>query len=211
MIRLACVMALSLIGGAAGAATVQKIALELGFAGHSYFDVTVQDGSIVNGTWVPGAELFSGARLDQINDQWGMPRLFSETPGQRLAFSAQIALSDTGGTPSLISCRLGAFDCGGATGVEITDSSFNLFYGSEIWLRGGLQAGSAILFDYFPGTFSQALTTSGDLATWSVLRGNFDVLGTLPEVAPVPLPASGVLLVMGLTGLGVLRRKQRRS
>lgn len=204
VIRVLCVLAVGLWAGGAGAATVRDIDLTLRFDGHSYFDVTVENAA--------GAELFSGDRLDEAGDEWGLPRLFAFAIGETVGLTARLRGTDGISDPGeALTCILGGrYDCGNADLVELGDDRFDLFYGDTTWFRGVTVLGGLVLFDilYPPATTDQT-TQSGDIASWSVWRASFTVLESTPVPAPVPLPAAALLLPAGLGCLALLRGRRK--
>ena len=219
--RIGAILTAILFATTVNAATVKEIRLDLGFLGTTYFDASVYD---VSGCTPSddlgdcGQVLFDGSDtfLSQADDVWGLPRILPFTPGQRVSFTARLNVPDPGTTEtgSVDSCQLGGIDCRSATQVQADDSSFSLLYGVSAVLGGNLTPGSSVFFreDSLPlgaGPFAQT-TTSGDLAIWRLWQGNFTVLEpSLPPVSAVPLPASVLLLPLGLAALGSQRRKRR--
>ena len=217
MIKAICLAGFAVAGfaGTGLAATTQNLDYTLTFDGGSYFDVVILDLST-------GAALYEGDRLDEANDQWGLLKIFPLfSIGDEITLSASLSLPDAGSAESgsVLSCSLGPYDCAaGSTSAEYDGSKLDLIYGSippdqGSWFRGTLAAGGSMLFDYYPGEPTAALTESGDLALWGIWRANFTVVrdNSLPPPAPVPLPAAALMLPVGLGGLAMLKRRKRRS
>jgi len=205
--RLSAVFAglvLATAASSVSAASIQNIDLRLSYGGGSYFNAVVLN---------PTSQtiLFSGDRLDQKDDVWGLPRLFAFAVGEVLRLTARID-TDLG---IVQSCSLGGLDCAmGATLDPNPQSPLSLLYGSTGLFSGGLSVGDSLTYDVIPSTdpldrFVSA-TGTGDLAAWFVWRGNFTVVEEVVQPAPIPLPASALLLPGALAGLGLLRRRQRR-
>lgn len=220
--RIGIVLTAFLFATDANAAIVKEIDLDLGFDGHSYFDSSVYDISLCG----PADELDAcatvlfdgtGVWLNEANDVWGLPRLLPFTPGEKVSFTARLILPEAGTTEvgSVDFCRLGSLDCSFAIKVEADDTGFQLSYGASGLFGGGLTPGSSVFFreDSLPlGTGPYAgVTDSGDLALWRLWQGNFTVLEPVPPVTPVPLPASALLLPLGLIALCGRRRKGGRE
>lgn len=187
-----------LLGAPASAASIQNIDLRLQFDGNSYFDATVTD--------MAGQPLFADDVLTQADDVYGLPRLFNFGLGQVLRFTAAL---DFEGASRVLSCNLGGLDC--ATGSDLdSDRTFplSIFYGQSGWFYGDLAVNSILRFD-FAQFATNIQTVSGDLASWSVGRGEFTVLADLPpQPAPIPLPAGMLLLPAGIGALAMLRRRK---
>lgn len=197
--RLVATLFALLFGSMASAASIQNIDVRLSFTGHSYFNAFVQDSL--------GNPLFQGDVLEQADDVWGLPRLFDFAMGQILSLTATIDHAAPGG---VLTCDLGGLDCAENAMLDPAPTDpLSIFYGSTGWFRGGLTPGSTLLYD-LGQFFVNVPTESGDLATWLVLRGEFAVLDDLPQPAPIPLPASALLLPAGLAGMVMLRRRQKR-
>lgn len=197
--RLVATLFSLLFGSMASAASVQNIDVRLSFVGHSYFNAFVQNNS--------GNPLFQGAVLEQADDVWGLPRLFDFAVGQILRLTATI---DHDARDGVLTCDLGGVDCAQNAMLDPTPTDpLSIFYGSNGWFHGDLTLGSTLLYD-LGQFFVKVPTESGDLATWFVLRGEFAVLDDLPQPAPIPLPASALLLPAGLAGMAMLRRRQKR-
>lgn len=186
------------------AASVQNIDLKLSYGGNSYFNAIVLN---------PQSQtvLFSGDRLDQQADVWGLPRLFAFAVGEVLRFTARID-TDLGVVQS---CNLGGLDCAtGATLDPNPQSPLSIFYGSTGLFSGGLVVGDSLTYDVIPSIDPvdrfAAATQTGDFAAWFVWRGNFTVVEEVVQPAPIPLPASALLLPVALAGLGLMRRRQKR-
>ncbi|WP_111560080.1 VPLPA-CTERM sorting domain-containing protein [Paracoccus sediminilitoris] len=186
------------------AASIKNIDLRLSYGGNSYFNAVVLN---------PQSQivLFSGDRLDQTDDLWGLPRLFAFAVGKILRFTAQID-TDLG---IVQSCSLGGLNCAtGATLDPNPQSPLSIFYGNTGLFSGGLSVGDNLTYDVIPSTDPldrfTAVTQTGDLAAWFVWRGNFTVVEEVVQPAPIPLPAPALLLPVGLAGLGLMRRRQKR-
>ncbi|WP_265501101.1 hypothetical protein [Paracoccus beibuensis] len=190
----------------ASAASVQNIDVRLGFAGHTYYNTIVRNSS--GEVLFPDEPEMLGGVLEQADDIWGLPRLFDFAVGEVLRLTATI---DDGPDGGVLSCNLGGLDCAtGATLDANPTDPLSIFYGTTGWFRGGLTPGSTLDYDLLQFAVNVP-TESGDLATWFVLRGEFDVLEDQPQPAPVPLPAPALLLPVGLAGLAMLRRGQKRQ
>lgn len=204
VIRVFCVLMLSLCASGANSSTIRDIDLKLSFDGHSYYDVTV--------TGVDGTPLFSGDRLDEADDEWGLPRLFYFALGETVSLTARLRGTDGISDPGeALTCILGErYDCGNADLVELGDDRFDLFYGATTWFRGVTVLGGLVLFDiYYPELTTDQRTQSDDIASWSVWRASFTVLENTPVPAPIPLPVPALLLPAGLGCLALLRGRRR--
>lgn len=201
-------MATALVTAGGASAATQDIAYTLTFEGHSYFDVLVLDTET-------STLVYDEPQLDEADDHWGLLRLFPAfSIGDEITFTARLDLPDdpAEGMGSVISCQLGIYDCAGGSPVaEYAMGAFDLLYGNESWFRGTLAPGEVLLWDYYPGNYTTAPTASGDIAQWGIWRAGFSVVGEIPPVAAVPLPASVLMLPAGLAGLAALRRRRRRT
>jgi hypothetical protein len=204
LLRLLSTLVLCSWGLATQAATIRDVDLDLTFAGHSYFDVEILD---LNGP-VPTL-IFKADRLNQSDDLWGLPRLFSELViGESTDFTARFQQEPGGSGDAVLSCRLAGLNCANATTVILEDDSFGLLFGTTQSLSGSLLAGGGIVFDFLPEPFSGALLGNNIFASWSLWRADFTVADR-PQPSPIPLPASVLLLPLGLGGLGLIRRRIR--
>lgn len=208
VIRTAIIAIMSLWASGATAAPVQNIDLTLRFDGHSYLDFEIYDISGDDETLLFGID-----RLDEADDVLGLPRIFSAfTIGQNLNFSASLVPTSAEDRGSATSCVLGIYTCNGPSFVGVSDTMFSLLYGDSQWLRGSLLAGGMILFDYLlPPEFRTVRLTNEFEARWSLEQARFTVLDQSPDLAPIPLPASVVLLPIAIAGFAVMRRKPRKA
>lgn len=102
---------------------------------------------------------------------------------------------------------------GGATGFTDVSASFGVDNGILVWLNGMFIGGAQRPGGAFPGEHEFALGTLGSGANYlQVLREDhggstgYDVSVT-GNVAPIPLPAAGLMLIAGLGGLAAIRRR----
>ena len=205
----------------ASAATTQHVNYTLSFLGHTYFDAVIyeEDTSTETGLRVVRDQ----APLAEADDIWGLPRLFPEfSIGDTLSFSALLSLPDLEGRQAGTAtfCRLGGLACDQGDPLAFynaASSAFALAYGPNSLFYGILTPGSVLSWDFASWTCSEdnsscgptlttARTASGDVADWGIMRAQFAVI----EVpAPIPLPASALLLPVGLAGLAALRRRRK--
>lgn len=96
------------------------------------------------------------------------------------------------------------------TSIEKDGNDF--FRGSDFIGTSGLSNMDFANFtagDYDISVFGGPALSGGAYdATWSL---TFDVVSTAPEVSAVPLPASSLLLLGGLAGLGAIHRKRTKA
>lgn len=222
-LRSALAVILVTLGGtalSASAATTQNLNYKLEFLGHTHFQAEVFDVTYdSDGNPTSITQAFGPGTLHETNDVWGLPRLFPGFAiGDDIAFSAQLSLPDpSGGAPgTVVSCMLGGIDCSQNAPVPSYDPAtgdFGLAFGSTVEFYGVLASGNTLNWDALNPNFVStpqvfSLTATQDAAIWSVLRAEFKVVEELPTLAPVPLPASMLLLPLGLIGLASLRRRK---
>ena len=108
---------------------------------------------------------------------------------------------------------------GGAGGLSNVLASFGVDNGLFVWLNGNFLGGHLRPGGVVPGEFTLSLGDLGaGLNYLQILREDHGGLaGYSVEVtgdispAPVPLPASGLLLAAGAAGLAAFRRRSRRA
>ena len=108
---------------------------------------------------------------------------------------------------------------GGAGGLSNVLASFGVDNGLFVWLNGNFLGGHLRPGGVVPGEFTLSLGNLGaGLNYLQILREDHGGLaGYSVEVtgdispAPVPLPASGLLLAAGAAGLAAFRRRSRRA
>lgn len=108
---------------------------------------------------------------------------------------------------------------GGAGGLSNVLASFGVDNGLFVWLNGNFLGGHLRPGGVVPGEFTLSLGDLGaGLNYLQILREDHGGLaGYSVEVtgdinpAPVPVPASGLLLAAGAAGLAVFRRRSRRA
>lgn len=108
---------------------------------------------------------------------------------------------------------------GGAGGLSNVMASFGVDNGLFVWLNGNFLGGHLRPGGVVPGEFTLSLGDLGaGLNYLQILREDHGGLaGYSVEVtgdispAPVPLPASGLLLAAGAAGLAAFRRRSRRA
>lgn len=108
---------------------------------------------------------------------------------------------------------------GGAGGLSNVLASFGVDNGLFVWLNGTFLGGHLRSGGVVPGEFSLSLGNLGAGMNYlQILREdhggaagyNIQVTGDI-NPAPVPLPASGLLLVAGAGAMAAMRRRQRRT
>lgn len=108
---------------------------------------------------------------------------------------------------------------GGAGGISNVLASFGVDNGLFVWLNGTFLGGHLRPGGVAPGEFTLSLGDLGaGLNYLQILREDhggqsgysIQVTGDISP-APVPLPASGLLLVAGAGALAAMRRRQRRG
>jgi hypothetical protein len=108
---------------------------------------------------------------------------------------------------------------GGAGGLSNVLASFGVDNGLFVWLNGNFLGGHLRPGGVVPGEFTVSLGDLGaGLNYLQILREDHgglagysvEVTGDLTP-APVPLPASGLLLAAGAAGLAAFRRRSRRA
>ncbi|MBK4214910.1 VPLPA-CTERM sorting domain-containing protein [Paracoccus caeni] len=109
---------------------------------------------------------------------------------------------------------------GGAGGLSNVNASFGVDNGLFVWLNGTFLGGHLRPGSAIPGEFSLSLGDLGSgLHYLQILREDHggasgytvDVTGDLNQPAPVPLPASGLLLLAAAAGLSALRRRKNAN
>lgn len=154
--------------------------------------------------------------LDIQDDIWGIAAPFTHFEiGEQVSVKAESYVSD----PQFSTCSIGGFSCDGAFG-QLNDDSFSIGDGSgatslgDFSLVGGTNVGDDVTLSTFSGGLTYQYFADGGLLTWDTYVHNFNVAGdnlaTDTTLGVVPLPASLILLIAGLGGLGFVGRRAKK-
>ncbi len=214
----------AIMGSAVSASTVASYYLELEYRGTHYSDgwIVHRDKKNDEEWW----EKYNHIKADEYHVDLPVynPSL---KPGEKTFFEAtflvpEISYSyvrsfgfDNGGRA--LSCNLGGIDC--ASGV--TSTSFtSLFWGEYQSLSFMPEVGSVLNFvynlDYTSSTIPLDLGALifhnrwAEFSVTNVVKSQIDTF-TAIDMAPVPLPASAILLPFGLAALAFARKRRRKA
>ena len=207
MLRPLMICTICIAGSTAIAAPLDVLDMDLRLDSIGFSAVTIYDDELV------AVDNFHF--LDIQDDVWGIAApLTSFEIGEQVAIKAETDGSD----PPFNSCSIGGFSCDGAFG-QLNDDSFSIGDGSGLTslgdfnLEGGRNVGDNVTLSTFSGGLTYQFLADGGYITWDTYVHNFNVaddnLANGLTLGVVPLPASLILLIAGLGGLGFVGRRAR--
>ncbi|WP_299829951.1 hypothetical protein [uncultured Roseobacter sp.] len=217
--RLPLIAAFCVFSTSAQAASMFEYDLTLRFESYGFSDATV----LHNDT---GDVLLDKPFMSDDENIWGFDNgLRGLEVGSLINFSAKGTPGPDGDATRATSesCSVGGFDCNSASaGGEFfgtfSEAAFNIMLGLTQSISGGTNIGDTVQLTFAKDEFG-SLQEKDDVALFYFDAINYFTVvepssvraasGTNNEITPVPLPANGWLLLVGLAGLGFAAVRRR--